>query len=470
MMKFSRKSRFRSSSYGGQPYYGQPVRRKVSSLWLILSLPLLVLALELLAQLFLGITGKRALIPEQSPQFLAYQPRFLTAQDQSIEGLDRQGQLKVRRDSRLGYQLLASQKNTFVDMNAQGFRAQGAIATPKPKDEIRIFLLGGSAAFGQGAISNGATLASLLENRLQQQVTKQKQAPGQFRPDWFPFYPPTRQKLLQMKAKIREGNYRVINAAVPGYSSGNILMQLNAQILPYQPDLVIFLGGYDDLMLPSSETQADIPKIDQLLANAPRHLQMTFSRGFGSAIANTGIATVISLLTGATQTPLNQTSLALNIDNRPLKFFLPENEAELQSRRDRFLANQKQILQVTTQAGIPLILALQPEISAFPPEKLSADEQKLRDRLGETYLKQTPKAYQTLINASQQLTKAHPQQVKGVNFYDPNRKIVSPFFTDAVNLTESANAQIAETLYQTLSQWERMQLIPENYHLKPDQK
>lgn len=470
MIKFPRKSRFRSASYGKRSYYGQPVRRQISPWWLILSIPALILVLELLAQLFLGITGKRAQIPDQAPLFQAYQPQFLTAQEKPIAGLGGQGQLKVKRDPRLGYELLGSQKNEFVEINAQGFRAKDAIAIAKPKNEIRIFILGGSAAFGQGATSNATTLAPQLETRLQQRVNRQKQAPDQFRPDWFPFYPPIRQKLLQMAAKIREGQYRVINAAVPGYSLGNNLIQLNSDILRYKPDVIIILAGYDDLMLPSPLIQADIPQLDQFLANAPQHLQASIGNTVQTAIANTGIATVFSLLKGSAQVPLNQTSLPLNIDNRPLQSFLPQDNTELNKRRDRFLANQKQILQLTTQAGIPLIIALQPEITAIPPDKLSPDEQKLRDRLGKPYLEQMPKAYQTLITTSQQLAKAHPQQVKVVNFYDPNLKIPRPIFTDAVTLTDKANAQIAETLYQTLAQWEKMQIIPENYHLKPNQQ
>jgi hypothetical protein len=55
-----------------------------------------------------------------------------------------------------------------------------------------------------------------------------------------------------------------------------------------------------------------------------------------------------------------------------------------------------------------------------------------------------------------------------VNFYEPALQISTPMFTDAVNLTEKAQAQIAEKLFSILSQWEKMQIIPENYHLKPN--
>jgi hypothetical protein len=151
-----------------------------------------------------------------------------------------------------------------------------------------------------------------------------------------------------------------------------------------------------------------------------------------------------------------------------LQSFLPRDDAELNKRRDRFLAQQQQLLQLTIQARVPVILALQPEITALNPEKLTSGAQKLRDRLGKTYLEQVPKAYPKLIAVSQQLAKAYPQAIKVVNFYEPTLQISTPIFTDAVNLTEKAQAHIADKLFSTLSQWEIMQIIPENYHLKPN--
>lgn len=467
MLKLRRKSRFRQN-HGRQSYYGQPIRRKISPVWLILSIPLVIVILELLAQLFLGITGKRNLMGNQSSLSLAYQPQFLTAQEKPIEGLARLGHLKLVREPRLGYQLLGSQSNNFVTINAQGFREKDAIALAKPQNEIRIFILGSSTAFGQGATSNATTIAQQLENRLQQRVNQQKQAPEQFRPDWFPFFPPTRQKLSQMSAKIREGNYRVINAAVPGYGVSNILGQLSTTILPYHPDLIILLTGYDDLMLPSPTTQADIPHLDQFLADAPHHLRVTVSQWVSSWLSHSGIATLFAGLRGSQPVPLEQSSLVLNVESQPLQSFLPRDDAELNKRRDRFLAQQQQLLQLTIQARVPVILALQPEITALNPEKLTSGAQKLRDRLGKTYLEQVPKAYPKLIAVSQQLAKAYPQAIKVVNFYEPTLQISTPIFTDAVNLTEKAQAHIADKLFSTLSQWEIMQIIPENYHLKPN--
>jgi hypothetical protein len=170
----------------------------------------------------------------------------------------------------LGYSLVENQQHKFWQINAQGFRDRDPLPLVKPQNEIRIFLLGNSTAFGYGSSSNSKTISDQLETRLQQRLEQQQTTPEIYQSD-LPLTdtkqpkklanPPKakQQENLAKPPKIKPGKYRIINAAVPGYASGNELAQIALQVLKYQPDLIIMLDGYQDLMLPSDRKATHIP-------------------------------------------------------------------------------------------------------------------------------------------------------------------------------------------------------------------
>ncbi len=463
-LKLPRKSRSYYSSYynGFKPAKSRP---KISPLWILLSLPVLIVLLELLAQAYLGITGKGNQIAGNSPLFKAYQLQFLTEDRKPIEGLVNQGNLKVTRSPATSYQLASNQKNQFLQINEQGFRDSQPLPLAKPKNEIRIFILGGSTAFGQGNPNNEATISHQLETRLQQRVAQQKNAPQEYRPDVFPFFVPTRQQLMKLPPKIRSGQYRVINAAVPGYTSGNQLAQLALEILPYQPDLIVVLDGYEDIMLPSSQSQTEIPQIDAFLENAGGHFRTAWNQSFNQWLHNTGIVKTIASFSKQTDSPPAQSSLATNLEDKSLKSYLPNQPKELQHRVTRYRNNHKQLIQMAAKSGVPVILAVQPEITSRPADKLAPSEKNIRDQLGQDYTQKMPQAYGELVKTSQQLAQTFPTSVKVINF-ENEAALPTPMFADAVHVNEKANAAIADQLYHAITAWEKIQIIPQNFHLK----
>lgn len=460
-------NRRKSYSYYSNSYYSKPKRqRKRILLWLILSVPLAIVLLELLARAYVGIAGKSGEMGKLSPMVNAYSLKFLTKTEKPIDGISENGGLVAKRSSTVGYQLIG-QKNQFVQINEQGFRDKDALPLAKPKDEIRIFILGGSAAFGQWNQTNEATIASKLETRLQQRVNQQKQSPAKYRPDVFPFFKPSREKLMGMPAKIKEGKYRVINAAVPGYVSSNQLAQLALQILPYQPDLIVVLDGYADLMLPSRATQQEIPKIDDLLAQASGNLQTSIGQSLGHLAHNSYLINTIDSLFSKSEPSIEQKSLAVNSDDKSLAQSLPQDEAELSRRVARYQDNHKQLVQLSARMGIPVVLALQPEITGRPADKLSPEEKKIQEQLGKDYLAKMPKAYSQFVQISQQLAKAFPNNLKVLNFYQ-DKSLPPASFSDAVHLNEQANTVLVEKLYQAIATSEKIQIIPQNYYLKEE--
>jgi lysophospholipase L1-like esterase len=460
-------NRRKSYSYYSNSYYSKPKRqRKRIFLWLILSVPIAIVLLELLARAYVEIAGKSGEMGKLSPLVNAYSLKFLTKTEKPIDGISENGGLVAKRSSTVGYQLVG-QKNQFVQINEQGFRDKDSLPLAKPKDEIRIFILGGSTAFGQWNQKNEATIASKLETRLQQRVTEQKQSPAKYRPDVFPFFQPSREKLMGMPAKIKEGQYRVINAAVPGYVSGNQLAQFALQILPYQPDLIVVLDGYGDLMLPSSETQQETPKIDNFLANASGHFKTSISQSLEQLTNNSYLINTIDSLFSQSEPSIEQKSLAVNLDDKSLAQSLPKDDAELSRRVARYQENHQQLIQLSARAGVPVVLALQPEITGRPADKLSPEEKEITEQLEKDYLEKMPKAYRQFAQTSQQLAKAFPSNVKVLNL-EQDKNLPPASFSDTVHLSEQANTVIAENIYQTIATSEKLQIIPQNYYLKEE--
>ena len=118
----------------------------------------------------------------------------------------------------------------FVDRrgvrhNSQGFRRSTEVARAKPAGTYRIFLMGGSAAYGTGGLwphlqreyavlDNAETIDAYLERMLADSL------PG-----------------------VR---VEVINAAITSTWTHHHLIYLNQTLLGYEPDMVLFMDGYND--------------------------------------------------------------------------------------------------------------------------------------------------------------------------------------------------------------------------------
>src|SRR5688572_18732465 len=109
--------------------------------------------------------------------------------------------------------------------NARGFRRSSDVARAKPPGTYRIFLMGGSTAYGLGGVwphiqekyevlENSETIDAYLER--------------------------------QLTARFPGTRFEVINAAIPSIWTHHHLIYLNQTILKYSPDMVILLDGYND--------------------------------------------------------------------------------------------------------------------------------------------------------------------------------------------------------------------------------
>lgn len=457
----------RKRSYGS--YYNYRKKQgKFPLLWIILGIPLGLIILEILSGFLLELTGEKSTSGSQEKNDLTtgYRPIYLTQEQKPIQGLPGSGQLSLKSNLNLGYQIVPGQKNQFFQINGQGFRDKENVPLAKPKDEIRIFILGNSTAFGQGIANNDATISYQLQALLNQRVAQQRQNPSKYRPDIFPFFKPDRVKLLTLPPKIRQGKYRVINAAVPGYISGNSLAQFALEILPYQPDVIIVLDGYMDLMTPSEKQSVGIPKQDEFLENARAHFSSYLNQSFSQWLEGRALSRAVDQLLDGEKAKAETNTLLSQPEGNSLDHYLPENKEELQKRIGRYQENYQQMGKIAGSMGIPILLAIQPEITGIPTNKMTAEEGKIKEQLDKKYQENIPKAYSSLTQSAQQLEKRFPKKVKVLNFYDWNKNPGQPMFTDAIHLTAEGNKAIANQMYNAITSLEKIQIIPQNFYIK----
>ncbi len=265
---------------------------------IVLSVPI---ALECFARLITGVTGVADEFNQiDEPEAVtAYRLDLRTPQGRPVTPEDLPGQLAATYHPLVAYRLVPDRNTSYWSINSSGFRDDDEIAVEKPEGEIRIALLGGSMAFGQLSSSNDTTIAEQLEKRLNDRVARQQDSPEDFQPERLPFFADRVSEVLALPPRIQPETYRVINAAVPGYASGNELAWYVQHVAAYDPDIVVMLDGYADLILPGDRWGAEGVDIERLTARSQMGLgrlawqqmkaglgNLTLVRGFDYYVLN----------------------------------------------------------------------------------------------------------------------------------------------------------------------------------------
>ena len=429
----------------------------------LLTVPLLFIVLEVLARTLAGVTGQSnelAAYQGKPTKVTAYGLRFLDASHQPYDGLPVKGQLAAKPSLVTGYKLVSQQQSEFWQVNEQGFRSDRPVPLTKPKGETRIFVLGGSTAFGQMSSNNQATFAHKLEASLNQQVAQQKQNPGKFRPDVLPYYKEEVDKALALPPRIRDGKYRVVNAAVPGYASGNELAQLAMQVLAYQPDMIMVVDGYRDLLLPSTEEGVTVPGAEALLENAPRHFSAHLSQQLGNLVTQSYLVKGVQYWLLKPEPSVDELSLVAASSDAPLTQQLPSNPTELERRANRYYSHLQQMARLATAAKVPLIVALQPEVTSRTGKNISAEEARIQQALGDSYSQRVKAGYGEMERAMTQVQKEFPKTVTALNLYNLYGNFSGQAFVDTIHLTDAAHAVLANRLYDTITKLLKVPVQP----------
>ena len=189
---------------------------------ILIGLPLLLLLAELIARGAVLATGNNQIAPEKDAAIAqSYAFNLQDGNGNNYPGLPDAGRLQVRRSPVLGYELISNQKSEYWQINEQSFRQDSAVPIDKPAGEIRVFLVGNSTAFTNMAEKNQKALAFKIEKLLNDRVRVQNSSPEKFKPKEIPYFADQIESVRALPPRIREGSYRVIAAAVPGYNSGN---------------------------------------------------------------------------------------------------------------------------------------------------------------------------------------------------------------------------------------------------------
>jgi lysophospholipase L1-like esterase len=443
----------RSNSFGYGSGYGNRSQKKskkfISLPWMVALIPLSLLGLEILLRLTVGPMGKEQDISGfggESPQVSAYRMQLTTHEGQAIPGLPA-GTLKVRSSALTGYEFVPNQDTEAIKINDQGLRSIAPIPVKKPVGEVRVLLLGSSTAFGTLSRREEGTIARSLETQLNQQVQDQKNNAKQFRPDVLPYFADEQEKVLKLPPKIRSGQYRVINGAVPGYLTSNALSQLSTQLLDYQPDVVVMIDGYSDLLVKSDRPAATLGDLDVFLTSATGH----FFGSIGQGIVGLWNQLYLVKSTNAWMLkPDPKSELLTDVSNPQgsLTDRFSDDPSEIDKRIDRRTRALDKILQLTASRKIPLLVGLAPEVSQR--KSPTPEEKKILARLGDRYPKLIQDQYRQLLETQKKLNGLTP-----VSFQDAFSVLDSAkekdAFVDAVHLTDQANAAIAKQLITAIA-------------------
>lgn len=106
--------------------------------------------------------------------------------------------------------------NAFINM--EQFRYKKDIDVPKPDNTFRIFITGGSTAFGSGAPSQDRTIAGYLGRMLSEELTP-----------------------------VTKLNYEVVTAANPAWASTHERILIENKLSELDPDMIISFSGNNDV-------------------------------------------------------------------------------------------------------------------------------------------------------------------------------------------------------------------------------
>jgi hypothetical protein len=410
-----------------------------------------LLGSELLLRAIASLSGFDRQLSNPANQLAqSYQLKFLSPDGQPYKTLPSPGKLLANRDPLNGYHLQPKQSTQFWTVNDEGFRDPDAVPLQKPSNETRIFVLGGSTAFGQLSSSNQTMFAHQLEQRLNAQVAAQRAKPNAYQPEVLPYTADEVDKVMQRATRLPDRQYRVINAAVPGYASGNVA-QLMDQVTAYNPDLVIVLGGYDDLLLPSNRSAVEIPGLDDILAGKGESWNAQLFGAIGNSLNSLYLVRAPKAFQKTQVDPNVVRSLNITATSLPIAQSLATTSSELDARIDRYRTHLTQMVRWSAATKKPLIVGIQPEVTGYGKTKPAAVEAEIVNQLGKGYPEQVRTGYEKLAIAANQAIKGSAK-AKVMNLYGMFGETgKSGMFVSSTGLTDEGNAVLAERFYKTIA-------------------
>ncbi len=320
-----------------------------------------------------------------------------------------------------------------VQHNAVGFRRSSEVSKTKPANTYRIFLMGGSTAYGTGGLwphlqrdfavlKNTETIDAYLERILGEAL------PGK--------------------------RIEVINAAITSTWTHHHLIYLNQTILGYDPDMVLLLDGYNDFFHASPDhdqfgsyiynTQASGILGEPTIAALGRANAWWIYRR--SALAHVTIRSLRTLKLVVTAPFVERNRAPMNVERSVanLEQVFPRNA----------LATQRRIGLILRDAGVVPVFMLQPMLILEREHKpMSAMEQRLFDFNVESYLPNYEQFMHRAVAMVRERETAMAAEL-GAHFIDLTGiygGVAEQIYTDYCHLTPRGNEMLARVVADKLA-------------------
>jgi lysophospholipase L1-like esterase len=335
----------------------------------------------------------------------------------------------------------------FADTNgarhdAEGFRRDSDVSVEKPLNTVRIFLVGGSAAYGDsgGYPEIEPRHYYLYNNQLIDYFLEQK-----------------------LTSAFPSKHWEVVNAATMEYRLHQELALIESVLLRYHPDYVILMDGYNDVKGLSSagrsyDAYASTPHLQEfnLLANPSSGRSLLFftatwlkanSDLFRSLADHLNSRSIIARNTNREERPgfADPVLLSELTSEEQAQFDIAETQV------DEYTHVARQIYRILDLDGVRAVFLMQP-VTILSHKPLTESEQRIRAHTLKIY--GPPLAYtfeQLYPRVASQMDSA--AQEDGFAFLD----LTSVFdttseqtFSDYCHLTPEGNKVIAERVFEFL--------------------
>jgi lysophospholipase L1-like esterase len=354
-------------------------------------------------------------------------------------GYDGEHLLSYQFDDYKNIQLTPGYRNTRgVFHNGQGFRRSAETSRVKPEGVYRIFLMGGSTAYGLQSLSRyGQQKYSVIRND------------------------ETIDHYLERYLRERLGADRVevINAAITSHYSHHHLIYLNQRILKYSPDMVVFLDGFNDYY-------AYQPGFDQFrdYAYQERAHQMLDEPSVGAWLSYSGWwlfrKSHMAHVVGRTAQPIWQRLRRIGRPRARIEVDQALGDLRVNAEANFVKMIERSALILRHEKVVP-VFTLQPELVFKQSKVLSPLERQIYHELDTewqvNFVEFKNRARPIVTQYAR--TAAEGSGAQFVDLTDIYGGVADDVYTDYCHLTPIGNKRLAETLGEKLLPTVRTQLL-----------
>lgn len=348
------------------------------------------------------------------------------------------------RDRFTGWRNNPAFSRADIRINRQGFRRERDVPLAKAPDTVRIFLVGGSAAFGAEG------LYPEIDNRHSRLYNNQL----------IDYY--LEQKLNQA---FPSKHWEVINAGVSEYRLHQDLALIESVLLQYRPDYVLLLDGHNDIAgLSVAPANYDVYAATAHLGEFNR---LANPRGVGAVVffAYTWLRSNSALFRFLSDHLQLRTMRSNRLHSAgrerpftsPVKFsgLTPEEQARFTSSHNQisfYLREVRQIHRILDLDGVKAVFMMQPEL-ILTHKPLTDSERRLADYHRKVIGPLTVYSFEQFnpeIARSMASAAAH-DGFRFLDLTDVFDHTPGQTFSDSCHLTAEGNRVIAERIFQSLS-------------------